>query len=63
MWNNTDMANVGSFFAVCETVIPPYQSAGVQAQVFWQSNEAPNEGTKDCKPIVIHGAFEGPQEH
>lgn len=52
------MANVGSFFAVCETVIPPYQSAGVQAQVFWQSNEAPNEGTKDCKPIVIHGAFE-----
>ena len=58
VWNNTDMANVGSFFAVCPTVIPSYEAAGVQAQVFWQSNEAPIEGTKDCKPIVIHGAWE-----
>ena len=52
------MANVGSFFALCPGLIPGFESAGVQARVFWQSNEAPSEGTADCKPIVIHGAFE-----
>ena len=58
VWNNTDMANVGSWFALCPTIIPGYESAGVQAQIFWQSNEAPSEGTEDCTPIVISGAFE-----
>ena len=58
VWNNTDMANGGSYFALCPRVIPGYENKGVQAQVFWQSNEAPSEGTKDCKPIVIHGAWE-----
>ena len=52
------MANVGSFFALCPTLIPGYESAGVQAQLFWQSNEAPIEGTQDCTPVVIHGAYE-----
>ena len=63
VWNNTDMANVGSFFALCPRVIPGYENKGVQAQVFWQSNEAPSEGTKDCKPIVIHGAYENSGNH
>lgn len=58
VWNNTDMANVGSWFALCPTLIPGYESAGVQAQIFWQSNEAPIKGTEDCTPIVIHGALE-----
>ena len=52
------MANVGSFFALCPSLIPGYEAAGVQARVFWQSDEAPEEGTKHCKPIVIHGAWE-----
>ncbi|CAF9936877.1 hypothetical protein IMSHALPRED_010935 [Imshaugia aleurites] len=62
VWNNTDMANEGSFFAVCPTVIPGYEAAGVQDRVFWQSNEAPAEGTVNCTTIVLHGAFEGAQE-
>lgn len=56
------MANEGSFFAVCPTVIPGYEAAGVQDRVFWQSNEAPAEGTVNCTTIVLHGAFEGAQE-
>ena len=56
VWNNTDMANAGSFFAICPTLIPGYESAGVQAQLFWQSNEAPLEGTEDCNPVIIHEA-------
>ena len=56
------MANEGSFFAVCPTVIPGYEAVGVQDRVFWQSNEAPAEGTANCTTIVLHGAFEGAQE-
>ena len=63
VWNNTDMANVGSFFAVCPGLVAGHESAGVQQQVFWQSNEAPAEGTKSCTTINFHGAFEGGQGH
>lgn len=58
VWNNTDMANEGSFFAVCPTLIAGHESAGLQDRVFWQSNQAPAEGTKNCTTIVVHGAFE-----
>ena len=58
VWNNTDMANVGSWFAFCPRVIPGHEAAGVQDQVFWQSNEAPEKGIKGCNTIVIHGAYE-----
>lgn len=58
VWNNTDMANVGSWFAFCPSLIPGYESAGPQDRVFWQSNEAPAEGTNGCTTVVIHGAFE-----
>ena len=57
------MANGGSWFALCPSLIPGYESAGVQDRVFWQSNEASAEGTTNCTVIVIHGAFEGPQDH
>lgn len=58
VWNNTDMANEGSFLAVCPTLIAGHESAGLQDRVFWQSNQAPAEGTKNCTTIVVHGAFE-----
>lgn len=58
VWNNTDMANVGSWFAFCPTLIPGHESAGLQDRVYWQSNEAPAEGTNNCTTVVIHGAFE-----
>lgn len=58
VWNNTDMANEGSWFAFCPTLIPGHESAGLQDRVYWQSNEAPAEGTENCTTIVLHGAFE-----
>ena len=58
VWNNTDMANEGSWFAFCRTLIPGHELAGLQDRVFWQSNEAPAAGTKNCTTIVLHGAFE-----
>ena len=58
VWNNTGMANVGSWFAFCPTLIPGHESAGLQDRVYWQSNEAPAEGTNNCTTVVIHGAFE-----
>lgn len=61
VWDNKDMANVGSWFALCPSLIPGYESAGVQARVFWQSKEAPAEGTANCTTIVFHGAEEGSQ--
>ena len=57
------MGNEGSWFDVCETLIPGYESAGLQKQVFWQSNEAPDPGPVNCTTIVFHGAFDGSPSH
>lgn len=58
VWNNMDMANVGSWFAFCPTLIPGHKSAGLQDRVYWQSNKAPAEETENCTTIVLHDAFE-----
>lgn len=63
VWNNTDMGNIGSYFALCPTVIPGFEAAGIQQQVFWQSNEAPEFGTANCSTFTFDGAYEGVQTH
>lgn len=49
-----DMANAGSWFAVCSTLVPGFEAAGLQKQLFWASNEAV-EGP-NCTFVVLQGA-------
>ncbi|MCJ1276414.1 hypothetical protein MMC21_004219 [Puttea exsequens] len=58
VWHNVDMANAGSWFGICPTLIPGYETSGVQYQVFWQSYEAPEFGTANCTTSIFHGVFE-----
>ena len=48
------MANAGSWFAVCSTLVPGFEAAGLQKQLFWASNEAV-EGP-NCTFVVLQGA-------
>lgn len=46
-----------STWAVCTTLIPGYESAGVQSQVFWASQEIVNTGgVPNCTFIALKGA-------
>ncbi|KAF6230620.1 hypothetical protein HO173_011157 [Letharia columbiana] len=43
-----DMANQGTWYEVCQTLIPWHEAAGLQDQVFWLSNKGPAGGTPNC---------------
>ncbi len=49
-WNTNDFVT----FAVCPGEIPPYQSQGVQAQMFWLGGAAPkNAGCTDVEFVAV----------
>ena len=54
VWNSTNQANGGSWYGVCPTRIPGYESAGIQYQAFWQSNAVADMDTMNCTTILFH---------
>lgn len=49
-WNANDFVA----FAICPGTIPPYESQGVQSQVFWRGAMSPtDEGCTDVEFIAV----------